>query len=300
MKSRLGTVSAVLAILMIALGFHSAVLQNASADVDPRDPGLVNKLLSVYKTPGTIEEGLAPGNSDIFGLTVRNPYDGNMTNVTLTAAIYMYATLQETRDVTSTWTTPYISESGSIEYTLPSFDLDPNEHLNVSFTIVTRHDTLHGDVFSQSSYFMRFLMEFDYTNSTVAGEHMVMKSPGHFSSDVWEEALREPTASDLPYYRGEINITYLATVTGQLDGIIPDSSFALKEPIPLWPFYLLIAVAVISGFLALMFYIEENPGTWPWMETRWLGFRSRLSQTFRFTKRGIEKRVKGGERKRGK
>lgn len=298
MKSRLGTVAAVLAMLIIVSGFHPAVLQSAAADVDPRNPGLVNKLLSVYKTPGTIEEGLAPGNSDVFGLAVRNPYDGNMTNVTLTAAIYMYATLKETRDVTSSWTSPYISESGSTEYTLPSFDLGPDGRLNVSFTIVTRHDTPHGDIFSQSSYFMRFLMEFDYTNSTVTDEHMVMKSPGHFSSEVWEEALREPTTSDLPYYRGEINITYLEVVTGQLDGIIPDSSFALKEPIPMWPFYLLIALAVISGFFALMFYIEENPGTWPWMETRWLGFRSRLSQTFRFTRRGIEKRVKGGGKKR--
>jgi hypothetical protein len=300
MKSRLGTAASVLAILVIVSGFHSAVLQSAAADLDPRNPGLVNKLLSINKTPGTTEEGLAPGNSDSFELTIRNPYDGNMTNVTLTAAIYMYATLQEARDVTSSWTTPHISESGSVEYMLPQFDLDSDEHLNVSFTIVTRHDTPHGDVFSQSSYFMRFLMEFDYTNSTVVNEHMVMKSPGHFSSEVWEEALREPTTSDLPYYRGEINITYLEAVSGQLDGILPDSSFALKEPIPTWPFYLLIAVAVIAGFLALMFYIEENPGTWPWMETRWLGFRSRMSQTFRFTKRGIEKKVKGSERKRVK
>jgi hypothetical protein len=147
---------------------------------------------------------------------------------------------------------------------------------------------------------MRFLLEFDYTNATVTDEHLVMKSPGYFSEDVWNEATREPTSADLPYYRGEINITYLQAASGQVDGIIPDSSFALKEPIPMWPFYLLIALMVLSAFLALMFYLEENPGKWPWMEARWLGFRGRLAQTFRLTKRRSGKKGNNTEKKREK
>ncbi len=157
------------------------------------------------------------------------------------------------------------------------------ENRTVSFTIVTNYDTPHGGAFSQSAYFLRFWLEFDYTNAS-GTEHLVMKSAGYFSNEVWEEAQREPTAGDEPHYRGSFNFTYLQEVSGQLDGIIPDSSFGLKEPIPIWPFYALVVLMIVSVILALLFYIEEKPGTWPWMEKRWHAFKGKLHQTFRLSR----------------
>jgi len=284
--SRLGLKIVTLSFLIVASASFSVISMDAIAQEDPRDPGLVNKLMNVLDTPGLPNVGLTPGDKGAFRIQIMNPYEGNMTNIVFNASIYSYATLEEIQDVTSTWTTPFIEESNSIEYTLQPFDLIASEHQkhqNISFTIVTNYDTPHGSAFSQSTYFVRFWLEFDYTNLT-GTEHLVMKSPGHFSTEIWDEATRTPEESDEPYYRGTVNLTYLQETTGQVDGILPDSSFALKEHIPAWPFYALIVLMIVSGFLAFMFYIEEKPGTWPWMERRWLGFKGKLVQVFRLSR----------------
>lgn len=282
-KARLGLKIVTLTFIIVASASLSVISMDAVAQEDPRDPGLVNKLVNIIETPGLPNVGLKPGDKGGFRIQIVNPYEGNMTNIVFNASIYSYATLEEIQDVTSAWTTPFIEESNSIEYTLQPFNLDASEERNISFTIVTNYDTPHGGAFSQSTYFVRFWLEFDYTNLT-STEHMVMKSPGHFSSEIWTEATRTPEESDEPYYRGTVNITYLEETTGQVDGILPDSSFALKEHIPLWPFYALIVLMILSGFLAFMFYLEEKPGTWPWMERRWLGFKGKLVQVFRLSR----------------
>ena len=295
MSPRSRRVAAIMSFIIVASSLTSPALMTAGADEDPRAPGKVNKLLD-FVTPGTAQEGMRPGDSGEFTMTVHNPYEGNLTNINVTAGIYMYGTIEEKRQVTDSWSTPYIEESGSLNYTSAPFDLNSGQESNITFTIVTSTDTPHGGIFSQSTYFMRFLLEFDYTN-TSGTVHLVMKSPGYFSEDVWRAALREPTSADEPYYRGGINITYLNETSGPLDGIIPDSSFGLKDPIPMWPFYLLVGVIIVSAILALMFYLEENPGTWPWMEKRWFGFKGKLHQTFRLSRRGKGKGpgVKKGE-----
>lgn len=276
-------IALILSLILIASISLIFLAKNASGAEDPRDPGKVNNLLEIIKTPGTPTEIMKPGDKGEFKFKVSNPYEGNMTNILVNASIYVYATIEVIEEVTSSWETPYVEESNSIEYSPPLFNLSSGEERNISFTIVTDYDTPHGGVFSQSTYFLRFWLEFDYTNVT-GSAHLVMKSPGYFPNDVWLEAQREPTDADEPYYRGKINITYLQVMTGQVDGIIPDSSFALKDPIPMWPFYALIVLMVVSAVLALLFYIEENPGTWPWMERKWLGLKGKLHQTFRISR----------------
>lgn len=298
--SRLGLKTVILSFLIVASASLSVISMYAIAQEDPRNPGLVNKLVNVFDTPGLPNVGLKPGDKGEFKIQIVNPYEGNMTNIVFNASIYSYATLEEIQDVTSAWTTPFVEESSSIEYSLQPFNLNTSEDRNVTFTIVTSYDTPHGGAFTQSTYFMRLQLEFDYTNLT-GTEHLIMKSPGHFSTEVWMEATRTPEESDEPYYRGMVNLTYLREQTGQIDGILPDSSFSLKEQIPVWPFYAVIALMIISGFLAFMFYLEEKPGTWPWMERRWLGFKGKIVQVFRLSrpkkKTDLEPKEKGTDKK---
>ena len=54
---------------------------------------------------------------------------------------------------------------------------------------------------------------------------------------------------------------------------------------PLWPFWVIVFFIGFFAFLGLMFYLEENPGTWPWVEQRWRRFRGIWRQTFQKPKR---------------
>ncbi len=62
-----------------------------------------------------------------------------------------------------------------------------------------------------------------------------------------------------------------------VDGIIPNSSFGVKIPIPQWPLYVLITLTIVFAGLAFIFYLEEE-GTYPelnkWLQKR----RGKLNQ----------------------
>src|SRR5216117_2501551 len=116
----------------------------------------------------------------------------------------------------------------------------------------------------------------------VTGNLFRMVSPGFFTRAQWLAAtIREADPCNLPNCRGHLNVTMLAGFLGvsRLDGIIPDSAFGVKEPIPRWPFYLLIALVVFFLFLAFLFWVEENPGTFPRIETWWARTRGRIART---------------------
>jgi hypothetical protein len=55
---------------------------------------------------------------------------------------------------------------------------------------------------------------------------------------------------------GGINITYLG-----VDGILVDTSFSVKKPMPMWPLALLIGLTILFLALAVVFYlVEEEKG----------------------------------------
>ncbi len=238
--------------------------------------GKVNKLISVISTPE-----LEPGQSGAFRFQLNSTYASNITNVRLNASIYQYATIDETIPVDRNWPYPYpkIRENASgghdVSWSWPV--IAPGSRLNLSFTVETVSDSdlmPHGSVFSQSSYFVRLWLEFD---GNVSGNltHFRMVSKGYFTEAAWDRATNATytTPCVAPYCRGNLNLTVLG-----VDGILPDSAFGVKEPIPQWPFYALIVLAVFFLVLAYLFWVEENPGSYPKVEVWWARTRGRLAR----------------------
>src|SRR5207244_10663438 len=77
-----------------------------------------------------------------------------------------------------------------------------------------------------------------------------------------------------PVCRGNRNLTVLV-----LHGLLSYSAFGVKEPIPRWPFYLLIGLAALFLVLAFLFWVEENPGSYPRVDTWWARTRGRIART---------------------
>ena len=71
------------------------------------------------------------------------------------------------------------------------------------------------------------------------------------------------TTYEASNYPGNINLDTL-----EIDGIIPDSSFGVKKPIPKWPLYILITLTVLFASLSVIFSLEEG-GTYPKLN-KWL------------------------------
>jgi hypothetical protein len=244
----------------------------------------VNLLIRVEATPQ-----LAPGESGRLEFFFNSTYTEPIRNVRLNASIYQYATIDESVPVDSSWPYAYPRIAESTEnprewvYTAPIIANSTSTPLN--FTIVTAADSRdmpHGSVFSQSSYFVRFWLEF--TGDVNGNETLFrMVSFGFFTKAQWESATVPRTdPCNLPHCRGGMNVTMLAGFLGvsRIDGIIPDTAFGVKEPIPRWPFYALIGAAVLFLVLAFLFWVEENPGSYPRVEAWWARTRGRLARTF--------------------
>ena len=264
-----------------------AVASPASAE-DFGAIGKVNKLISVSETPQ-----LAPGESGVFRFTLNSTYAEPMFNAILNASIYRYATIEESVPVDANWTFPYprIAESASPsgrERTWALGTVGPGTALDLNFTVVTASDSRdmpHGSVFSQATYFVRFWLEFD---GNVSGNltRITMGSLGFFSAAQWDAATNETNTDPCapPSCRGNVNLTYLTVDGRAVDGLLPDSSFGVKEPIPQWPFYLLVAGAVGFLGLAFLFWVEENPGSYPRIEASWARTRGRLVRITRLVR----------------
>ncbi|MEK6986651.1 MAG: hypothetical protein AABX97_00980 [Candidatus Thermoplasmatota archaeon] len=238
--------------------------------------GKVNKLISVVSTPQ-----LEPGQSGVFVFRLNSTYTSAITNVRLNASIYEYATIDGQIPVDRTWpySYPRIREntSGGHDWSWTWLSIAPGTLLNLSFTVETAADSAqmpHGSVFSQSSYFVRFWLEFD-GNVSGTMTRFRMASKGYFSEAAWDRATNATYTNPCiaPWCRGNLNLTVLG-----VDGILPDSAFGVKEPIPRWPFYALIVLAVFFLVLAFLFWVEENPGSYPKIESWWARTRGRLAR----------------------
>ena len=264
------------AVALLALALF--VAQPGGADWDPyvSHPGNIPDFHN-FTTPQ-----LVPGDSGPFTLEISNRYAEPLENVVVSMEIYMRADIEDSETIGAVaddarprvyegcWTRLPDSERecdaapAAQRATFSPGTLAPGESMRFSTDIHSTEErswlrcTLLGSRCdtgtAEGTYFVRFTLEFDHNETTRS-----MLSRGHWSMAEWEAATTDvPDGSP-----GNINLTALG-----VDGVIPDSSFGVKEPIPKWPLYVLIGLTVMFAGLAVVFYLEEE-GTYPGLN-KWL------------------------------
>ena len=243
------------------------LLPAARAQEDVRDPAKVSAMLDFDGCQ------VAPGTSCAFEIHLKNSYAGAMRAVNFTAEVFEYATIEERRTVDASWPYAYpgLNTTNTRKLDLALGDVPAGYVGPFNFTILTSWDMPYGSWLSQGSYYLRFRLEFDFTEGN-ATRRYTLASWGHFTQAQRLAATGQNPATCPPTdCRGDVNLTTL-----WVDGLLPDSSFGVREPIPLWPYYLLIAGTVAFLVLAFFFYAEENPGTFPRTERAWALIRGKL------------------------
>ncbi|MFO7991413.1 MAG: hypothetical protein R6U61_03845 [Thermoplasmata archaeon] len=255
-------ISALLTALLVVSFLVSSPVYSQVTEVS--DPGKANKILSDFSTPI-----IRPSQSGKLSFNITNLYDGDFTNIVFTTEIYGYANLDMEKEISKVTKPPTFKSSGGTSTSFSLNVLTSNDTYTNEYTIMTNEDTEKG------VYFVRFAIEFVYEPT---GNLSVMRSRGYFTDSEWENATKRPGVPDEPYYSGSINITALG-----VNGILPDTSFSVKTPIPQWPKYMLGGFAAFFGILAVMLYMQEEYNSFPWLEeilNQWSGkfkqFRRRL------------------------
>ena len=143
-------------------------------------------------------------------------------------------------------------QSGSPEKVIDFGVIDLAETERISLDISTSKNTPHGSYFMQSTYFVRLKLEFNFEDDDTT---ITLQSKGFFTDEEWDRMVSfEPEESI-------VNMTYMNELG--VDGLIPDSSFGLKIPIPRWPIALLIGGCAGTAFVALYYFVLDNPGKYP-------------------------------------
>jgi hypothetical protein len=195
-----------------------------------KEVSLPNKVpdFSNFSTPV-----IRPGQAGGYGFTVTNRYDRPMDDVTVTIEFYMWATIEDAKPIDEiSGPPPNVKGEGRPSVTKELGDLAVGGSERLRIDITTSGDTDKG------TYFVRHQIVFDFN-----GTRFTMSSRGFFTFEQWEGF----DYSNLYYQLG-------------VAGIVPDSSFSVKDPVPLWPLATLIALCVLFGVLAVVFYLAEEHG----------------------------------------
>ncbi|OGS41681.1 MAG: hypothetical protein A3K67_04855 [Euryarchaeota archaeon RBG_16_62_10] len=252
----------------VALAVCALILTSPGAAGDIAEPGqpkYANNVLSAFVTP-TVQ----PGQVVAFAFNVSNPYDevgATMSNVTLTVGIYRYATQEGVRDVDAEFSRPPLIEGSATEINLTYGRFEMGRNVTVSLDITTSEKTPHGSYFSQSTYFVRFRLSFAFQGNTTP---VVLQSRGWFTDEQWGNMVSFESGENI------VNLTYMKSLG--VDGLLPDSSFGLKVPIPRWPLGLLVAGCFGASFMALYYFVLDNPGRYPRLEKRFYYLRGKVSE----------------------
>ena len=252
--------------LVIASSIMLVATSYASADIAlPGSPKYANNMLGGFVTPT-----VSPGKTVFFSFNLTNPYDNvsaSMENTTITIGIYKYATQEESKDVDFDFKNPPSIDGQGIEVSQYLSRIDVGETTLIEVEIDTSKKTPHGSYFSQSTYFVRFKLTFTFpSNST----QVLLQSRGFFSDEQWDQMVSFEGDESI------VNTTYMRSLG--VDGLLPDSSFGIKIPIPRWPLYVLIAVICGITFLAGYNFVLDNPGKYPRLEQRFYYLRGKLSE----------------------
>ena len=176
---------------------------------------------------------IRPGESGKYNFTVTNRYGIPIKDVLVTVEFYMWATIEDAKPIEDLDGPPPLIEGEGHPFKVISLDtIAPGESKPVKVIIKTKEDTPKG------TFFVRHRIEFVYEDET-----FIMASRGFFTWDQWE---------GFDYS----NLYYQLLVSG----IVPDSSFSVKDPVPLWPLATLIVLCVLFGALAVVFYLAEEHG----------------------------------------
>ena len=165
------------------------------------------------------------------------------------------------------------------------WSIQPRANVEQSFTDNVRSvsDGAESDLITTASAGIgvsgvgrRLQLNFDYNNSAY-----IMKSRGYFTDEEWENATSQADEDD----PGKVDIEVLG-----VDGIIPDSSFKVWEPIPLWPLYVcIIPLIVMLGIFAVLFYAQEEYNMFPWLDQGFKYWSGKLHQSWRLFKHRFRK-----------
>jgi hypothetical protein len=183
-----------------------------------------NVTLNNFHTP-TIN----PGESGKLCFTVENNYNTTMENVYLTVEIYKYRTEETSKNLNRISNPPVFVNNNQKIITYDE-SITAGHSIQISLQISTSKGTPQG------TYLVRTKIEFILDNTPY-----MMESIGYFSDEGW-----------MNY---QLNTTYLPT---GCSGIIPEPSFTVRKPIPMWPLYVLIDATVFFGFLAVLFYMQDT------------------------------------------
>jgi len=258
---------------MVAIVISLSLLSSCVAATDftdsPGSPRYANNFFGGFKTPT-----VAPGQTVDFSFNLTNPYNNSnaiMQNVTLVIGIYMYATQEKAEAVTDSFPHPPLIQGTTTEWKGNLSDIwpGPDNATRIELPIHTTKKTPHGSYFSQSTYFVRFNLTFNFPNNST---EVVLKSRGCFSESDWNTIVS--FEGDQPI----VNTTYLNSLG--VDGIIPDSSFGIKIPIPRWPLGVIVAGCVGLSFMAFYYFVLDNPGKYPRLEKRFYYLRGKLRETW--------------------
>jgi len=211
-----------------------------------------------------------PGQTARFEFNVSNPYGNSsyvMTNITLTVGIYRYSAQETVENVTPTFRYPPLIDGVATETAYGLDDLGNGETVRMSIDIETKKKTPHGSYFSQSTYFVRFRMTFNFTGNST---QVVLQSRGFFTDQEWDEMVSFEAGESI------VNTTYMRSLG--VDGLLPDSSFGIKVPIPRWPLGVLIFGIGACSFMALYYHVLDNPGKYPRLEKRFYNLRGKLRE----------------------
>jgi len=237
-----------------------------SADIAlPGNPKYANNILGGFVTPT-----VSPGKTVFFSFNLTNPYDNesaSMENTVLTLGIYEYATQEESKDVDLSFKHPPLIDGLGIEVSRNLSRIVVGETVRIESEIDTTKKTPHGSYFSQSTYFVRFKLTFNFPSNTT---QVLLQSRGFFTDNQWDHMVSFSGNDSI------VNTTYMHSLG--VDGLLPDSSFGIKIPFPRWPLYLLIATICGITFLATYYFVLDNPGKYPRLEQRFYYLRGKLSE----------------------
>ena len=228
----------------------------------PGDPDQI-PLLSEFSTPV-----LSPGASGTLNFSVRNRYaDATIRDFVVSVEIYKYATRDSSFPVNlASPAAPAICIEArpraqcTISDRVGGFpDLPPGSFpVHLRFDVHNSANTPHGTLFDPAAYFVRISLEFTHSR-TVAGKlnetNYKLISRGFITDADWEEA-NKGAGIDM----GIISARYPGVI-----GIVPETSFTVREPFPLWPLGLVVLLAAMTGGFGIMLWMHESRGSFPWL-----------------------------------